>query len=364
MGWRRIDGGDVVETGYGIAPFEGALGRFGFMNGSDFQYDVGLSFAGEQRVYVDQVAGQLRSRGIRVFYDDYEKAKLWGKDLYVHLDDIYTRRCRYCLLFVSKSYADKVWPNHERASAQAQALKSKGEYILPVRFDDTAIPGLAQTVAYIDGTRVSSSELAGLVVEKLAEQPRTNYLPSVPDRLYERLGIENDDEAQHAAMAQARQFLEALIRMTSDERSTILNLMRFACAHRTPSNIHINVDLLHRCTGKSPEELERLLGQVRSLGFKCSMEEDEEATEEGALGQSQRFDLDWSSLTDYDERYSALVVACEMVDGAVEDRCERCGMECLERLDFSQLSSVTSTEELHEQEEEDEEEWQYRKRRR
>ena len=316
VGWRRIDGGDVVETGYGIAPFEGALGRFGFMNGSDFQYDVGLSFAGEQRVYVDQVAGQLRSRGIRVFYDDYEKAKLWGKDLYVHLDDIYTRRCRYCLLFVSKSYADKVWPNHERASAQARALKSKGEYILPVRFDDTAIRGLAQTVAYIDGTRVSSSELAGLVVEKLAEQPRTNYLPSVPDRLYERLGIENDDEAQHAAMAQAQQFLE------------------------------------------------RLLGQVRSLGFKCSMEEDEEATEEGALGQSQRFDLDWSSLTDYDERYSALVVACEMVDGAVEDRCERCGMECLERLDLSQLSSVTSTEELHEQEEEDEEEWQYRKRRR
>lgn len=42
----------------------------------DFAYDVALSFAGEQRVYVQKVAAALRRRGIRPFYDDYEKATL------------------------------------------------------------------------------------------------------------------------------------------------------------------------------------------------------------------------------------------------------------------------------------------------
>jgi hypothetical protein len=36
-----------------------------------------------------RVADSLRARGVRVFYDDYERVELRGKDLYVHLDDIF-----------------------------------------------------------------------------------------------------------------------------------------------------------------------------------------------------------------------------------------------------------------------------------
>jgi len=51
-----------------------------------FRYDVCLSFAGEQRSYVELVAGALKSSGLRVFYDLDEKVELWGKDLPEHLD--------------------------------------------------------------------------------------------------------------------------------------------------------------------------------------------------------------------------------------------------------------------------------------
>jgi len=44
-----------------------------------FEYDVALSFAGEDRVYVEKVAKYLKEKGIKVFYDDYEKTGLWGK---------------------------------------------------------------------------------------------------------------------------------------------------------------------------------------------------------------------------------------------------------------------------------------------
>ncbi len=51
----------------------------------EFDYDVTLSFAGEDRPYVEQVAHSLRELGIKVFYDKYYEADLWGKNLYTHL---------------------------------------------------------------------------------------------------------------------------------------------------------------------------------------------------------------------------------------------------------------------------------------
>ena len=107
-----------------------------------FDYDVCLSFAGEDRPYVEAVADALRERGVRVFYDMYEQANLWGKDLYVHLADVYQNRARYCVLFVSRHYAKKVWTSHERQNAQARAIGGSKEYILPARFDRTEVPGL------------------------------------------------------------------------------------------------------------------------------------------------------------------------------------------------------------------------------
>lgn len=42
-------------------------------NEERYKYDICLSFAGEQRAYVEQVATILCQQGVQVFYDDYEK---------------------------------------------------------------------------------------------------------------------------------------------------------------------------------------------------------------------------------------------------------------------------------------------------
>ena len=135
-----------------------------------FEYDVALSFAGENRAYVADIAGRLRDKGVRVFFDEYEQATLWGKNLYDHLDHVYRRAARYCVLFISKHYADKVWTNHERQSAQARALEENREYVLPVRFDDTEIPGLRSTIGYIDAQQTTRDRLVELILQKLEMQ--------------------------------------------------------------------------------------------------------------------------------------------------------------------------------------------------
>jgi hypothetical protein len=72
-------------------------------------YDIVFSFAGEDRRYVENVARYLRSKGVRVFYDKFEEADLWGRDLAEHFDMIYSASGRYCVIFISRNYVKKMW---------------------------------------------------------------------------------------------------------------------------------------------------------------------------------------------------------------------------------------------------------------
>lgn len=141
-------------------------------------YDVCLSFAGEQRQYVERVAERLREQ-VSVFYDEYETVALWGRNLYEHLDEVYRERARYCVVFISEDYARKVWTNHERQSAQARALMENREYILPVRFDDSEIPGILPTIGYVDLRQRTPGQLADLILEKIGASPKNSRLSSV-----------------------------------------------------------------------------------------------------------------------------------------------------------------------------------------
>lgn len=134
---------------------------------ADFEYDVCLSFAGEERPYVEMVARVLQDRGARVFYDRDEVQTLWGKDLVEHFDHIYRSASRYCVMFISEAYASKAWTRHERRSALARALVEENEYVLPARFDDTELPGLPPTTGYVDLRQYAPATLAEFVLGKL-----------------------------------------------------------------------------------------------------------------------------------------------------------------------------------------------------
>lgn len=104
---------------------------------------------------------------MKVFYDLFEEADLWGKDLYARLSDVYQRRARFTVMFISAKYAEKLWTNHERRAAQARAFQEAQEYILPARFDETDIPGVLPTVGYVSLVGRSPEELASLIAKKL-----------------------------------------------------------------------------------------------------------------------------------------------------------------------------------------------------
>lgn len=114
------------------------------------QFEVAVSYASPDRSYVEEVVSALKGRGVSVFYAPDEQADIIGRNLIDYLHEVYLTRARYCLVFISKSYLSSQWTNRvERQAAQERGLAEDGRYLIPVRLDDSALPGLPSTTADI-----------------------------------------------------------------------------------------------------------------------------------------------------------------------------------------------------------------------
>lgn len=135
------------------------------------RYHVALSYASEQRDYVDQVAKFLKDRNVRCFYDTDEESTLWGKNLAEALEGIFqNRQASYAVIFISQEYVKKKFPRMEFQAALVNAINQEREYILPARFDSTKLPGLSDLVKYIDLKDKLPEDFAEMIIRKMTEE--------------------------------------------------------------------------------------------------------------------------------------------------------------------------------------------------
>jgi len=137
------------------------------MHDNEHAFDVALSYAGEDHDFVKDVAGHLKNKKLRVFYDKDQEINFWGKDIAATLDSVYRIRSNCVVIFISKHYARKMWTNLERQSAFARANQELREFVLPARFDDTDLQDLRPTVAYVDLRNETPESFAVKIVQKL-----------------------------------------------------------------------------------------------------------------------------------------------------------------------------------------------------
>jgi len=165
-------------------------------SGQAFEFDVALSFAGEDRAYVHEIAKRLRAHDVEVFYDEYAAVDTWGADLYELLDEIYRKKARFVIAFISANYVRKPWPKHERRSALARALTELEPYFLPVRLDDSELLGLRPTVGYVDARSTTPDQLVQLILKKLGRVP--GQVRSRP----QPMGVPRNPDQQRQLLAQ------------------------------------------------------------------------------------------------------------------------------------------------------------------
>jgi len=134
-------------------------------------FDIAITYAGADRPIASHLAELLKREGLTVFYDRFYPEHLLGADLSETFDDVFRNRSRFCLMVISRAYAEREWTIHERRSAVARAVREKGKaYILPIRIDDTDLPGLPTTLGYLSLADHDIDAIGDIVVRKIRSE--------------------------------------------------------------------------------------------------------------------------------------------------------------------------------------------------
>jgi hypothetical protein len=145
------------------------------------RFDVALSFPGEHRDFVEEVAVRL-SRDLtkdRVLYDKYYEAEFARLDLDVYLPKLYRTESELVVIFLCPEYKKKRWCRLEwRHIKQLIATDDEGRIML-VSFGD---PGDMTEIGVLPGDgyltigRRTPEEIARFILERLGRVPQGNPL--------------------------------------------------------------------------------------------------------------------------------------------------------------------------------------------
>jgi len=142
-----------------------------------YNFDLAISFAGEQRSVADEFARRLDASGYSIFYDEFQQAELWGRDLSIALGNVYSSEARYCLIILSHEYVNKPWTNLERQSAISQFVQRRGDYILCLKVDeDVTLPGYPSINAYLTLNHLGVDVVYKLLLQKLGRPEHANQI--------------------------------------------------------------------------------------------------------------------------------------------------------------------------------------------
>ena len=126
-----------------------------------------LSFAGADRTLAVELACALELKGIRVFYQGALHASQWTEEFHKPLSEIFERCANYYLMLVSEQYVTNEWTAHRRAELHARTLALGADYVLPIRIDDSELPGLPDGVELLTMDAPNRANIVALVVDKI-----------------------------------------------------------------------------------------------------------------------------------------------------------------------------------------------------
>jgi hypothetical protein len=131
------------------------------------RFEVALSFPGEKRQFVADVAEGLKAAGVSVFYDHYYEADLAVPDLDLVLQRVYHEQSELIVVFLCREYQNKDWCGLEWRALRDLIKTRRGDSLMPFRFDDTAVPGLFSIDGYVDVRNRTPGETVALILTRL-----------------------------------------------------------------------------------------------------------------------------------------------------------------------------------------------------
>jgi hypothetical protein len=113
---------------------------------ADFEFDVALSFAGENRELGQFIAESLTTLDVPVFFDEMFEANFLGKAWSQQFKQIFGKSSRIVVCILDKHHLAKIWPTFER---EHFVPRIADESVIPIFLDDTKFPGIPQDIVGI-----------------------------------------------------------------------------------------------------------------------------------------------------------------------------------------------------------------------
>jgi hypothetical protein len=142
------------------------------------RFKFALSFSGEHRAFVAQVAEELSVvvGQDSVLYDKYHEPELARLNLDIHLPNLYRTESELVAIFLCAEYATKRWCKLEWRFIRQMIVSSEEDRIMLLSFDEVGeIPelGILSGDAYISIGQRLPQEIAALILRRAERQAPT-----------------------------------------------------------------------------------------------------------------------------------------------------------------------------------------------
>jgi hypothetical protein len=139
------------------------------MTGPTNRFLVALSFPGEHRKFVEEVAGFLgRELGEeRILYDRFHEAEFARPNLDTHLQALYHDESRLVVVFLCADYERKEWPGLEWRAIRHLIKSKRASSIMLIRLDEANVSGVFSIDGYISVEGRAPRDIASLIIERL-----------------------------------------------------------------------------------------------------------------------------------------------------------------------------------------------------
>lgn len=114
-----------------------------------YNYQIGISYADEQKKIAERIFNLLTEKGIKVFFAPNEESNYLGLNIYTELINIYENECKYIVAIISEEYLNKDYTNQELSVALTRN-KNGEKCLIPIYTSDARHKDISSDTFYID----------------------------------------------------------------------------------------------------------------------------------------------------------------------------------------------------------------------
>jgi hypothetical protein len=141
------------------------------------EYDIAISYAGEDLETASRLAEMLQEAGVSVYFSNARQARMVGERLEQVLSRIFGGGSLFVIALISGHYSEKDWPRFELQAARAEEKRRGGVVILPVLVAEAKLEELPSDKVYLDLRRISIEEAAAILVAKVKQNRGETLVP-------------------------------------------------------------------------------------------------------------------------------------------------------------------------------------------